>query len=526
MSGKFGATPAEDGVDARSDTGRGVFGVSEGSDGGSGESRGFDSAGVRGVYHDPNAVKQEGHLEGHLKSPPAHFAVRLQSPRPGSAVLGIHNGAEGLQGHGVRGESDFGDGVWGLTFAPDKTGVFGWNQSRQNSPPDVPGGNGVFGLSSVPNASGVYGLHDHGGVGVAGYSPNGKGIQGGGEIAGEFNGPVNINGPVTCNSDYYRSAIVGENLGSEGPGSLVPRGDDGGITGQQYVPFDPGKPPDGCGVLGITRVIDRTAVFGINSSIWGRGVQGVGRAAGVGGFSNDQVGVRGESPGGQAVQGIGNYGLTGFGSYIGVFATNSTDVLNINRVGHQNCAIYAYGTLPMQLETTGNDFIIGYRQSPPGDVRTDAGSGKNFFRIDKYGRGFFPYLEADGADVAEFFETDSSIEAGSVVEIDPDRSNGLRLCSTPNSTAVAGVLSSTPGVTLGGGSAVKSASRLALAGRAPVKASAENGAIKPGDLLVAASTPGHAMRRLQPSIPGTIIGKSLGRLDQGASMIEMLVMLG
>jgi hypothetical protein len=118
------------------------------------------------------------------------------------------------------------------------------------------------------------------------------------------------------------------------------------------------------------------------------------------------------------------------------------------------------------------------------------------------------------------------LDAGSVVEIDPDRSSSLRLCSSANSTAVAGVLSSTPGVTLGEtGTANPASSRLALVGRVPVKASAENGAIKPGDLLVSASTPGHAMRSSEPSIPGTIIGKSLGKLDREASMIEMLVML-
>src|SRR5262249_10955965 len=118
MSGKFGATPAEDGVNASSDTGRGVVGVSDRNDEVWGESEGFDSAGVRGVYHDPNAVKQEGHLEGHLPAPgdPGELHAipgRVLFPRPGSAVLGIHYGAEGMQGHGVRGESNFGDGVWG-----------------------------------------------------------------------------------------------------------------------------------------------------------------------------------------------------------------------------------------------------------------------------------------------------------------------------------------------------------------------------------------------------------------------------
>ena len=125
---------------------------------------------------------------------PVNVAFNPNVTRPGSAVLGIHLGAKGTAGHGIRGESDFGDGVWGATNAADKTGVFGWNGATEKNPADVTGGNGVYGLSAVPNASGVYGEHYHGGVGVAGYSVHGIGIQGGGKIAAEFNGPVKING--------------------------------------------------------------------------------------------------------------------------------------------------------------------------------------------------------------------------------------------------------------------------------------------------------------------------------------------
>ena len=209
MSGKFGATPAEDGVNARSDTGRGVVGVSDRNDGVWGESKGFDSAGVRGVYHDPNAVRHLGErLEEPLSlltKPTLPPTALAPVPRPGSAVLGIHYGAERAQGHGVRGESNFGDGVWGSTFAPDKTGVFGWNQSRQSSPPGVAGGNGVFGWSSVPNASGVYGLHDHGGIGVAGFCANGIGVLGaGGNLAGRFEGKVEVNGDLRVSGNAGR----------------------------------------------------------------------------------------------------------------------------------------------------------------------------------------------------------------------------------------------------------------------------------------------------------------------------------
>ena len=137
------------------------------------------------------------------------------APRPGSAVLGVHYGAKGTQGHAVRGESDFGDGVWGSTSAADKTGVFGWSQAKErNTAKGVAGGNGVFGLSSVPNASGVYGHHDNGGVGVAGFSLTGIGVQGGGKTAGEFNGPVIINGEASLNGQTTVSGSLTIKSGS------------------------------------------------------------------------------------------------------------------------------------------------------------------------------------------------------------------------------------------------------------------------------------------------------------------------
>ena len=63
------------------------------------------------------------------------------------------------------------------------------------------------------------------------------------------------------------------------------------------------------------------------------------------------------------------------------------------------------------------------------------------------------------------------------------------------------------------------------AGRVPVKSSAENGTIAPGDLLVASATPGHAMRAPANPAPGTVIGKALGTLAHGTGVMEMLVML-
>ncbi|MBI1741850.1 hypothetical protein HYR54_02160 [Candidatus Acetothermia bacterium] len=64
---------------------------------------------------------------------------------------------------------------------------------------------------------------------------------------------------------------------------------------------------------------------------------------------------------------------------------------------------------------------------------------------------------------------------------------------------------------------------LALMGRVPVKATAENGPIHPGDLLVSASRPGYAMRCANVrECEGAIIGKALETLETGTGMIQML----
>ena len=65
---------------------------------------------------------------------------------------------------------------------------------------------------------------------------------------------------------------------------------------------------------------------------------------------------------------------------------------------------------------------------------------------------------------------------------------------------------------------------LAVVGIVPVKVSAENGAIEPGDLLVASDTPGHAMRA-SDAPNGTVIGKALSGLERGTGIVTMLVIM-
>jgi M6 family metalloprotease-like protein len=188
-----------------------------------------------------------------------------------------------------------------------------------------------------------------------------------------------------------------------------------------------------------------------------------------------------------------------------------------------------------------------------------------------------------GADIAEYIKVSEPVEPGDVVELDPDRPGYYRKSRGPYSTLAVGVISSTPGITMGppepqppswltlsldlfishfggpkltlGGLSLQAvlegkplglisimiphtgfielASRyrlrdqplLALMGVVPVKVTTENGPIQPGDLLISSSTPGYAMRCDEPKeCEGAIIGKALEPLKEGTGVIKMLVM--
>ena len=68
---------------------------------------------------------------------------------------------------------------------------------------------------------------------------------------------------------------------------------------------------------------------------------------------------------------------------------------------------------------------------------------------------------------------------------------------------------------------------IAVVGIVPCKISLENGPVRPGDLLVTSSTPGHAMVDNDPPV-GTVVGKSLEAFDGSkgrTGVIKILVTL-
>ena len=130
------------------------------------------------------------------------------------------------------------------------------------------------------------------------------------------------------------------------------------------------------------------------------------------------------------------------------------------------------------------------------------------------------------ADFAEMLPAGADdLAPGDVLALD---STGKLIRTTkPYQPTVVGVYSTKPGF-LGGkplDGAIKGTIPLAMIGIVPVKVSAENGPIQPGDMLVASSIAGHAMRAGDKPPIGTVIGKALQPLTKQRGVIRLLLIL-
>jgi hypothetical protein len=136
-----------------------------------------------------------------------------------------------------------------------------------------------------------------------------------------------------------------------------------------------------------------------------------------------------------------------------------------------------------------------------------------------------------GADFAEYLDATgnrSSYEPGDVLIVSPDQDRAVALATEAYSTAVIGVYSTDPAV-LGGGRYLADDGTtdmlpVGIVGIVPVKVSAENGAIHRGDLLTTSATPGHAMLASE-YVPGAMLGKAMGELEEGTGVIEVVLLL-
>jgi len=139
-------------------------------------------------------------------------------------------------------------------------------------------------------------------------------------------------------------------------------------------------------------------------------------------------------------------------------------------------------------------------------------------------------ISAKYQDVAEWVPSTQKLTAGTVVVLDSEKTNHVLASTKAYDTAVAGVISDTPGVILGQGGDDKL--KVATTGRVKVKVDATRAPIKVGDLLVTSEVEGVAMKSVPVDLggtpmhrPGTIIGKALEPLASGTGEILVLLSL-
>jgi hypothetical protein len=287
----------------------------------------------------------------------------------------------------------------------------------------------------------------------------------------------------------------------------------------------------GIGIRGLATAISGATygVYGDADSPTGVGVYGkhdstTGTAAGVQGDTDSTavaaVGVLGQvtstGPGGNsaAVRGINN-GTGGNG--IGVWGSHAGSGWGVYGTANSGIGVRGVSTSGpgvAAVSSTGNPFEA-----------YSSGSDREFY-ISNTGSVFAdgPYSGA-GADFAELLPAKAGLEPGDVLVVDDD---GQMTRSTEAAQEnVVGVYSTQPGFLGGADENGDNAGKVPLAviGVVPVKVTGENGAIKPGNLLVTSSTPGHAMKAGADRRVGTIIGKALAPFNGSSGVIQMLVVL-
>lgn len=138
-------------------------------------------------------------------------------------------------------------------------------------------------------------------------------------------------------------------------------------------------------------------------------------------------------------------------------------------------------------------------------------------------------IQATYQDIAEWVPSSKALASGTVVVLDPERSNSVIPSSAPYDTRVAGVVSDSPGVLLG--VAGEGKIKVATTGRVKIRVHSDR-PVRIGDLLVSSETEGVAMVSEPLDLggvkihrPGTLIGKALEPMQPGTGEVLALLSL-
>jgi hypothetical protein len=244
--------------------------------------------------------------------------------------------------------------------------------------------------------------------------------------------------------------------------------------------------------------------------------------------------------------GLTNPTVTTQGAYLGWNAltggTGETDLINNQGYGSGGFAfmntpasgnprttlMFLTGSGSLGIGTTGPTAKLEVN----GSVKLTGGSGGSITFADGTTQSTAWTGVLCGGDYAESVDVTGDrkhYEPGDVLVVDADNPGSFLKSSEPYSMAVAGIYSTKPGV-IGRRKTdeekAKAEVPMAMVGIVPTKVTTENGAIRPGDVLVTSSTVGYAMKGTDRSrLAGAIVGKALGKLQEGTGIIDVLVSL-
>jgi hypothetical protein len=272
------------------------------------------------------------------------------------------------------------------------------------------------------------------------------------------------------------SGVMGihHGLTSDGGAGVHGESDTGvGVQGKGHEAGIRGRAKNGVGVEGITDASDQNGIFGMNAGS-GTAREGLNRPAGSGVWGHTTV-EKGAGVVGSVQPGLTEAaGIAGIGTIAGKFI---------------------------------GDVVV------TGDVRVTGD------------------VQLTGGDVAEHFDiaNNLAVEPGTVMVFNVD--GALRACDLPYDTRVVGVISGAghhkPGVVLDSEKhSDHDRQPIALVGKVYCKVDAQFCPIHVGDLLTTSLTPGHAMKATDPNKAfGAVLGKAMGSLAAGTSLLPVLVLL-
>jgi hypothetical protein len=273
---------------------------------------------------------------------------------------------------------------------------------------------------------------------------------------------------------------------------------------------------------------DPIGVFGKTTSTFrGIGVRGQAVAE-----TGSGIGVLGEALSASGFAGVFNQ-MAPNGYPIAVYGY-SASVDGGEGVHGQTNATTGLGIGVNGLTSSPDGFGGSFTNLAGGNIMRGVNNATVVFRVDGNGTVFANGgLQPGGADFAESMVVSgdrSRYGSGDLLVIDTKSERKLELSQGAYSTLVAGIYSTKPGMLGSTRKADEAAAQdevpLAVVGIVPCKVTAENGAIRVGDLLVTSSVPGRAMKGTDRSkMLGAVVGKALEPLPSGEGTIQVLVTL-